>query len=416
MSGVPPEHPEVVEGIRAALKGENEKADKFFAEAMEKNPGSRPGGIDAAMAFMDEKYDFQFYGKMRAWLERTAEDYPDDPEAYFLLADIAQFQNRYFECKLLTDHGLAMVEKLDVNKPRQLSLRIYGENVLAKLAEQQERWAVAEEHYRKLIELEPDNAEHLYKLGIVQFRLGRQEEALKSLAAAEAKNSRLLPPGIVLAQLSDSEGKTDEAVKFLDEVLKTHGKDVRVLCAAADLELKWNHLDKARVLAEKARKIDLSAVDPLLTLGILDLYDGNFTEAESKFMTIIESLPEDSRAMAGLALALAEQNEPRQLRRAFSIAKENVDKNPNSVDAQTTLAWVLIRADSLDEAEKILLRHFDAQELNSPGAYYYAVLMVKQNRKDEAKKFLRAALETQTNFPKRIAAKQLLQALENENH
>ncbi len=415
ISGVAPENPEVVEGVRAALQGDDEKADQYFASAASKNPGGRPGGIDAAMAFTDSDFNAQFYRKMRFWLERTAEKYPDDPEAYFLLADIALYENRGLECAMLAQRGLEAAETLAINPERRRSLLIYGEKILASLAELRLRWVDAAEQYEKLRELDPDNADHAYKLGVALFQLGKKDEAIAMLASAETKNPKLLPAKITLAQLSENEGKTDEAETYLAEALKENGKDVRVLSTAAAMELAWNRLEKAEELAEKAEKLAPQAPDPIILLGILNLYAGRYEQAEDRFMLVTGSIPDEESAMSGLAMALCEQKDARQLRRALSVAKQNVDKHPDSVDAQTTLAWVLIKTDALDEAEKILLRHFDAGELNSPGAYYMGVLMYRQDRRGEAIKFLQAALETKYNFPKRTDAERLLKAILSDN-
>jgi tetratricopeptide (TPR) repeat protein len=411
ISGVPPEFPEVFDGVQAALKNENETAAKLFAEAVKKYPGSRPGGIDAAMAFSDPSFEFQFFGKMRFWLEKTAEDYPDDPEAFLLLADIALSENRYLECSMLADRALGSVGKLGGNPKRQLSLQIYVEKLRADVAENRERWEEAAKQLKKLSELEPEDAEHLYRLGLTQFRLGQKKEAIKTLSDAEKQNSKLLPALIVLARLSDQLGKMDEATNYLDEAVEKNGEDPRVLVAAADLELAWNRLDKVKEFAEKARKLDPNLPMAVMTLGIVDLYAGDFEKAEEKFMKITIANPNDSKAMIGLALALCEQNDAGQLRRAFIVAQQNAEQNPSSVDAQTTLAWVLVKAESFDKAEKILMRYFNANELNSPGAYYLAEIFSKQNRKEEAILFLKTALASNVNFPKRTAAENLLKSL-----
>ncbi|MDR0608487.1 MAG: tetratricopeptide repeat protein [Planctomycetaceae bacterium] len=410
-SGALPVNPEVFEGVQAAVSGENDVAEKCFAEAMKKQPGSRPGGIDAAMAFLDPSLEFKSFDKTRFWLEKTAEDFPDDPEAFLILANIALSEARNLECSMLTRHALSLVEKLQNNTQRQHSLRIYGETLLADTAEQRKRWDDAAKQLNKLHELEPENAEHLYRLGLVQFRLGQKDEAIRFLSQAETLNHKLLPALILLAQLSEQTGKTEEAAQYLEEAIEKNGENPRVLIAAADLELIWNHLDKVKMFAEKAHQLDPNLADAVITLGIVDLYAEEYEKAEEKFMKITEVQPNNSEAMIGLALALCEQNDARQLRRAFAVAKRNADQNPYSIDVQTTLAWVLIQADSLKEAEKILMRYFNANELNSPGAYYLAVVFLKQNRKEEAMLFLKTSLAENINFPKRNAAEKLLKSL-----
>lgn len=411
VSGVRPENPEVDQGVRSALQGDNEAAARHFAEAMEKRPGSRPGGIDAAMAMTESGFDAVQYGKMRFWLEKTAEDFPDDPEAFLLLASIALADRRYVESNMLTHHGLERVDRLGSDSERQKKLRIDGETILSKIAEHRQRWTDVIEQLGKLRELEPENAEHLYRLGLARYRLGQMEEAIQTLNDAEAMDSKILPALVVLAQLAEFDGNRDDAIRYVDESLEKQSNDPRVLLAAADLQMVWNHLEKAGELAEKARQINPNLLEPLMILGIVDLYAENFEQAEEKFMKIMESQPENAKAMTGLALALSEQADPRQLRRAFAIAKKNVDRNPESLDAQTTLAWVLIKANSLADAEKILMRQFDAGELNSPGAYYLAEIFSQRNRTDEAILFLKTALATEVNFPKRVAAEKLLENL-----
>ncbi|MDR1271253.1 MAG: tetratricopeptide repeat protein [Planctomycetaceae bacterium] len=410
-SGVLPKNPKVFEGVQAAVNGENEVAEKCFAEAMKKQPGSRPGGVDAAMAFLDPSLEFKFFDKSRFWLEKTAEDFPEDPEAFLLLADIALSETRYLECSMLSKHALSLAEKFSVNPQRQHSLQVYGEKLLAGTAEQRKNWNEAVKQLTKLHELEPENAEYLYRLGLVRFRLGQKEEAIKVLSQAESQDNKLLPALILLAQLSEQLGNNDEAAQYLAEAIEKNGENPRVLIAAADLELIWNHLDKVKVFAEKAHELDPNSPDAVITLGIVDLYTEDYEKAEEKFMKITEVQPNNSDAMIGLALALCEQNDARQLRRAFAVAKRNADQNPYSIDAQTTLAWVLVQANSLNEAEKILMRYFNTNELNSPGAYYLAVIFSKQNRNDEAIIFLKTSLAANTNFPKRTAAEKLLKTL-----
>lgn len=411
VSALPPDHPLLHEGILAALDGDDEKAAKLFAEDREKRPGARPGGIDAAMAFLAPSFEFTGFGKMRFWLEKTAEDFPDDPEAYILLAEIALGEGRYLECSMLTRHARQLTEKYAGGAERKKEMLLKAEQIFSSVAQRRQRWTEAIGHLDKLREMEPANVEYLHQLGLMQYRADLKEEAAKTLEEAEAKDATRLPALVLLAQLSAGDGNSGAAKDYIAEALKKRGENPKVLLAAAELELNWSPLDRVRELVEKAREISPDSVDVVIMSGILHLYEDRFELAEEEFMSVVRSIPDDSRALTGLALSLAEQKDPAQLRRAFAIARKNVDAHPRSVDAQTTMAWVLVNADALGEAEKILLRLFDDHDLNSPGAYYLAVLFARQNRKDEAILFLESALETETNYPKKAAARKLLEEL-----
>ncbi|GHT26718.1 hypothetical protein FACS18942_04690 [Planctomycetales bacterium] len=413
---VVPKNPEINSGVNAALNGENKTAEQHFQKARLNEPGSRPGGIEAASAFADSKNGKQDFSKMRFWLEKTAEDFPKDPEAFLLLADIAFSENRLVESSLLTEHAAGFIESGDAAKERLKNLTLQAENLKADIAETREKWEDALRSLQLLHQLEPENGTYLYRLGIVYFRSGNRSEAEKLLNAAAAKDSHILPALVVLAQLSEYDGKRDEAKKLLNEAfqsetLQKNGEEQRVLIAAADLALLWGQLDNAKKYAEKAKQLAPETVDADIPLGIIALYESDYASAEERFSAVNRSFPENSRALAGLALSLCEQDDKQKLRRAFFIAKKGTELYPDSVDAQTTFAWVLFRADALDEAEKILRRLFENGELNSPGGYYLAEVHLKQNRKDEAMIFLKSALESDVSFPKRAAAEALMKKI-----
>ncbi|MCL2743020.1 MAG: tetratricopeptide repeat protein [Planctomycetaceae bacterium] len=409
-----PKNPEINSGVNAAINGDTKAAESHFLKARQNDAGSRPGGIEAASAFADPKNGKPNFGKMRFWLEKTAEDFPEDPEAFLLLADIALSEDRLVESSMLTEHAAKLIDTDKVAKERQKNLILQAENIRADIAESRERWNDVLRSLQRLRVLEPENGNYLYRLGIVNFRSGNRSEAEKFLNEAAAKDKQILPALVVLAQLSEYDGKRDEAKKILDEALQKNGEEPRVLITAADLALLWGQLDNVKKYAEKAKKLAPETVDADIPLGIVALYEGNYTAAEENFSEVCRSFPDNSRALTGLALSLCEQDDKQKLRRAFFTARKNAEDHPNSVDAQTTLAWVLFCADAVEEAEKILMRLFENGELNSPGGYYLAEVHLKQNRKDEALIFLKSALESKAGFPKRTAAEALLKKLQEE--
>lgn len=407
LSAVPPTDQDLSDGIEEALAGNVEKARQLFAMSMQNHPEGRPGGIIAAMMFGDGK----LFGKLRFWLEQTAEDYPNDPEAFFLLGDIALTDERFLEATMLAERGEGLLEKTPTSVERKRQLTIHLHSLKGGVAEAKKSWNEAAKCFRAILDVEPDNAEFLLRLGIVEYRRGNRDEAMRHLDQAAKTNTRLLPSLILLAQLCESENRTEEAVKFVEESLKIYADNPRVLLAAADLELRWNHLDKVRELAEKAQQLDDNSVDAVMKLGILDLYAEQYQEAEEKFLRLFRTMPNDVNVLTGLCLALCEQNEPRQQNRAMALARDNANRHFDSTDALATYAWVLFKMNLRQESEKILTRLFDTGDMNPAGAYYLAVLYAGQGRKNDAISFLKAALEPQGNFPKRAAAEKLLDLL-----
>ncbi|MGL4593350.1 MAG: tetratricopeptide repeat protein [Thermoguttaceae bacterium] len=410
IQATPPNNPLLLEGIRAALRGENDEAARLFAEANQN--GIRPGGIDAALAFTDPSFEYSAFRKLRFWLEKTAEDYPNDPEAFLLLAKIALDEERYFESTMLVDRAIPLIENYHSNALRQIEMSIEAAHIRAKISEQKEQWQETVVRLQELIRLEPNNAQNWCRLGLAQFRLGETEAAIQSLNMANQKDANILPASVLLAQFSEYNGNRELAERFLKEAMEMQSDNPQVLLAAADLELRWNRIDEAQKNIIKAQTMLPDSPEVEAFLGLLDLYKNEYENAEKHFTAALQLNPEQYRSIIGLALSLSEQNDAAQLRRALTILRSHLSRNPNSVDAKTTLAWILMKMDQVEESEKLLLRLFDANELNSAGGYTLASIYSRQNRKKEAILFLKSILESSTNFPKRIEAEKLLKELE----
>jgi predicted Zn-dependent protease len=66
---------------------------------------------------------------------------------------------------------------------------------------------------------------------------------------------------------------------------------------------------------------------------------------------------------------------------------------PNSAEANITLAWVLYQVGNSRDAEAALRKGLAARNMSPDSNYLVAKILAEQNRPDVAKQFLAAALE-----------------------
>lgn len=222
--------------------------------------------------------------KQKEYLEKLVTAYPNDERARFTLA------NYYFGQQEL-DEAIAHYKKTTTLAPGYSP----AYNVLGYAYRQQERYADAEQAFRKYIELIPNDpnpydsyAELLLKMGrfedsLTQYHkalsidphfvpslfgiaadqmyLGKPEEATAELQkmADQARNDGELRTAFFgMAVVATDSGKLDQALKAMDKEYAVAEKKNDVASMAADLQAKGNILVEMSNYDEATRQFDRS--------------------------------------------------------------------------------------------------------------------------------------------------------------
>ena len=99
---------------------------------------------------------------------------------------------------------------------KNLALAHFGEG---QLNQNIKKYNIAENHYRRAIELVPDMIEAIVNLGNVLRSLYRLEEALKFYQSALALNSGIPEVYVNLGVVTQERGDTKRAIEFYDKGL-----------------------------------------------------------------------------------------------------------------------------------------------------------------------------------------------------
>ncbi|MGL6226303.1 MAG: tetratricopeptide repeat protein [Thermoguttaceae bacterium] len=398
--------PEVREGLELLKQGERVQAAAKFAAAYQKRPDLIPAGLAVAVALANQRR----FDQVRFWLEQTTEDCPNDPEAFIVLAEIAQNEHRLLEAKMLASQGLSVASKYTANPERQKNLALRGQMVFILIAERKERWTEAKERLERLIQGNPDANELLVRLGFVYFHLNDLQKSLNTFNQAKTKGVDLTSPYAIIAQLYDQKGNMQEATRYLNEAVKTGSSDPIVLAIASQMNLKWNNLADARKYAEQLLNVKPDSLDAKAVLGLIALYEKNYPLAESYYESIVKDQPEEFAGKNGLALSLCEQD-GEKVKQAVEIAQELVKRHPQSMDALTTFAWVAYKVGNAEQAEQIMRQIQQNGVITAAGAYYLAEILAKKGDTATAKQLVAAALSTPLNYPKKSDAELLQKQL-----
>ncbi|MBQ6827842.1 MAG: tetratricopeptide repeat protein, partial [Thermoguttaceae bacterium] len=246
--GVPGASPEAEAAVDAYLAGKPELAYRLLKELYDANPDSDPPGVMLALLYSNNER----FLEMRRELEKTAEEYPGDPEAFLQLAGIDVREGRYLEARLLLDRADELNAEYAARFPestRIVYLREEALNVRALLAERRGRYDEAAELTQKVVDANPKNVQARWNLGYLAVKRNLLDDAEKAFDKAAELDERLWPGWLQTATTLDAEDRLDEAferVQGQSALVETASRRERAQLAR--LYLRWNKLDEAAAL------------------------------------------------------------------------------------------------------------------------------------------------------------------------
>ena len=376
------------------------------------NPAATPPRLILARWFAE----LQNPKAVRTSLELATEESPNDPEAFLSLAEISLLEGSLTAAELLTLQGRRVLEQYSANPTRKQNLTRKALTLQLAYSNARRRWPAAQEAILALIQLDGETAELDRALGRVLFQQNQEDKAREMFVRADKLTtvdaaSTTLPADAFLSQLYAERGDLANAKKYLDAALKASPKSVPTLVLSISTALEENDLETAWSRARQLYANDKSA-DVLKIYGKVALFRSDYPQAEAAFQEVVRQNPIDAEAVAGLALALCEQDDAEKRKRAVQYATSNVQKQSNNRDYLATLGWTLYRSGETDAAIKVLQQSVADGQINAAAAYYFAVALNAKGQTEAAKQLLNAALATKPPFAKRAAAAALAKQLE----
>jgi len=176
--------------------------------------------------------------------------------------------------------------------------------------------------------------------------------------------------------------------------------------------VQWDMIPQAKQYADRALKLKPESLDAQAMCGLIALYEQDYVQAEKYYEGILKADPNNFYGKNGLALALCEQSDQTKVSMGLMYAKQNAEANQQSIDALSTFAWASLKAGQIDTAETILNRVQSSGVISAAGAYYLAEVKKMKGDTELAATLANAALSTKNNYPKKVAAQELLNKLQ----
>jgi tetratricopeptide (TPR) repeat protein len=193
----------------------------------------------------------------------------------------------------------------------------------------------------------PDNPVAQYNLGRAHAARGEWEQARQRFQKAIDLRPDYVLARLALAQLQVTRGDFDAALKSSQAVLAIdrNNGNARLIASAALMGQK--KFTDSREVLDGMLKANPSSPDVLFQLGVVNLAENKYKEAEDAFRRSYELNPANSRGLMGMVETEMAQNHPDQ---AMQLLQTESAKVPNRMDLLLALGNTAVRAGKFDAA------------------------------------------------------------------
>jgi tetratricopeptide (TPR) repeat protein len=418
--------------INALQEGNGDRALELLDVARDKNKSLPPARVMLArMLFATNRQELIPAAKQQ--LEKAATDNPESPDVHLLLGNLAVTEGRLSDAELQFLKAMSLAPATFSPNPKDPAFDRFKRQVYAGLtmvSESRQDWPKSKSSASLWLEASSEDKtqqamaeQHLGRAAFyAKDREGAKDHFEKAYSYDPKVEYPLISLGLLAAQANDDDEKptAEDYMKMAQrDVESGKVKDPKTVAAIHQAVSQWllvnNKPDEAAKEAMAAMQADKDSDALKRLIGVLALYQKNWTEAERIFSEMYTKSPADFFASNNLALALIEApgdsaDAKAKHDRAVGIAEVNVRSFPKSADAISTLGWIYYKQKRLDEAEQALKTAVQgAQGQATPStAYYLANVFVARNQLDNAVKVLQQALQFNGPFPYRVEAEQML--------
>jgi tetratricopeptide (TPR) repeat protein len=290
---------------------------------------------------------------------------PKEPQALNLLGTIRASQGKLSEAEALFTRAISIDDKL-VGAHMNLAYLYLLKGAPEKTVEE----------LKKVLSLDANNTEALYKLSRLLLSHGRVDECIDVIEKSpQAEAVALL---IVLGDAYLRKGDTDKAeAKYLQAVIRQPAAADALLGLAQASRIKGD-AGGAQTYLSRARGLAGNSPDLLYRFALAALKMGIYDEARSSLEQAIQLWPNEPAYFLALGAAWLKKPDLIEAEHSFRRA---LQLQPGSPQGQMYLGYTLLKQKKLAEARELLEKSLKSDP-NMPESYYYLGLIAQEQNED----------------------------------
>ena len=209
---------------------------------------------------------------------------------------------------------------------------------------------------------------------VAHFNLGQAYVARQELASAQQQFERAveirpdyLQARLALAQIQVARGDFDGALKSASAVLSVDRGNFKARLIGSAALMGQKKFPEARQTLEGLLKVMPNSPDVYFQLGMVNLSENKFKDAEAAFRKSFDLNPSNLRGMMGLAETFMAQNKPDA---ALGVLQSESSKQPARTDLKIAMGNIAVRAGRFDQAVQFYQGVLNSLDPKSRGDVY----------------------------------------------
>lgn len=208
----------------------------------------------------------------------------------------------------------------------------------------------------------PDNAVARYQLGRAYAARGEFEQARQAFEKAIELRTDYVMARLALAQLQVSRADYDAALKTAAQILAIDRTNVNARLVESAALMGQKKFGDSRQLLDAMLKANPNSADVVFQLGVVNMAEGKWKEAEDAFRKAYELNPANPRGLMGMVETDMAQNKTEE---ALKLLRAELAKAPGRVDLVLQLGNTAVRAGKYDEGIGLFQRALDSLDKNA---------------------------------------------------
>lgn len=347
----------------------------------------------------------------KALLERSAISSPDSPANYTAFARLAINEGRLTDAGALLEKAERTLANSKLSESAKEFYRVAIVDSQTDVAMRQQRFEDAKTLLAKLREMRANNSKMLMLSAELEFKLGNIPETLKYLTQLKEIQPNTRVPKTIVASWFQRSGKKAEAERWFNEAAEENPKNPQVLLEFANWSINTGNLPAASTAIKEAEEASGESPFSMNLKARIAFSKESYGIAESHYETLNQSQKGNFDVSNMYVLCLIESEDKSKHTQAKNMAIANFRALPNNLVAQATLGYIHLKMGELEQAKSVLARAAQSRGTSPEIDYFLGSLLVKMDRKDDAKTTLRGALLFDGFFLYRSRAERLLAEL-----
>jgi tetratricopeptide (TPR) repeat protein len=198
-----------------------------------------------------------------------------------------------------------------------------------------------------------------YNLGRAHAARGEWEQARQQFTKALELQPEFLMARLSMAQLQVIRGEFDGAWGSAEKVLASDRGNVNARLIQSAALMGQKKFGESRAMLDGMSKNNPSSPDVQFQLGVVNLAENRFKEAEDAFRRAYQLNPANSRGLMGIVETNMAQNKTEA---ALALLQSEADKAPNRVDFLLALGSTAVRVGKFDLAVTTFQKALETQK------------------------------------------------------